>query len=115
VRPTALGEQVSAMVRSVLEKTLKANGYTTGNLKDRLTKQQATRVLTESRRIERRRRFAFSETMCFTMLGGKLQKTSSSWPHHYAQRILEDFYEAELMSNHPKSERSVYLDLMARV
>jgi hypothetical protein len=40
----------SAMLRSALEKTLKANGYTTGSLKDKIDEAAADGVITDARK-----------------------------------------------------------------
>ena len=83
----------SALLRSVLEKTLEANGYAKGTLQARIDEAAKDGVITAARR-ER----AHQEVR---VLGNDvLHDTWREVPdeeyldaHHYVQRILEDFYD----------------------
>jgi len=83
----------STLVRSALEKTLQANGYTAGSLRDRIDEASADGVITASRQ-----RRAHED---IRVLGNEV--VHEDWRHvteeeaetalHYAQRILEDLYD----------------------
>jgi hypothetical protein len=83
----------SALFRSTLEKTLKADGYITGNLKGKIDEAAKDGIITESRRKK-----AHEDVR---VLGNDV--LHDDWrivtpeeveaAHHYAQRILEDFYD----------------------
>jgi hypothetical protein len=83
----------SALLRSVLEKTLKANGYTKGDLKAKINEAASDGVITAPRRQR-----AHDD---IRVLGNDVlhdewrQVTSDEYEgaHLYVQRILEDFYD----------------------
>jgi hypothetical protein len=83
----------SALIRSVLEKTLRENGYSNGSLAQRIDEVAADRVITGARQ-----RRAHDE---IRVLGNDVLHdpwrlvTEAEYEdaHHYAQRILEDFYD----------------------
>ena len=89
----------SALLRSTLEKTLKANGYTKGNdptLKDlqkRIDAAAADGIITDARR---KKAHEDIRALGNDVLHDDWRKVSSAefdTAHHYAQRILEDFYD----------------------
>jgi Domain of unknown function (DUF4145) len=88
----------SALLRSTLEKTLKANGYASGdleraNLQKRIDAAAADGVITEARQKK-----AHSD---IRVLGNdvlhdewrEVKQDEFEVAHHYTQRILEDFYD----------------------
>lgn len=83
----------SAMLRSALEKTLIANGYTAGSLYERIEAAAADQVITAARK-----RRAHDE---IRVLGNdvlhdpwrSVTQDEFALAHHYAQRVLEDFYD----------------------
>jgi len=83
----------SALLRSTLEKILKANGYDTGSLYNKIDTAAADTILTETRR-----RRAHDEVR---VLGNDVlhddwravTEEEVELAHHYIQRILEDFYD----------------------
>ena len=83
----------SALFRSVLEKVLKANGFTKGNLQDKIDESSNNGVLTESRR---RRAHENIRVLGNDVLHDAWREVSDDdvvSAGHYAQRILEDFYD----------------------
>jgi hypothetical protein len=83
----------SAMLRSALEKVLKLNGFTKGNLKNKIDEASTDGLLTESRRSR-----AHQDVRC---LGNdvlhdewrEVVQDEAETAHHYVQRVLEDFYD----------------------
>lgn len=83
----------SALLRSVLEKTLKANGYNNGSLQRKIDNAADDGVITSARRQK-----AHDEVR---VLGNEV--VHDDWKEileedvdsaiHYAQRIIEDFYD----------------------
>jgi hypothetical protein len=83
----------SAMLRSVLEKALKDNGYVTGNLKAKIDEAVKDGVLTEARS---RRAHENIRVLGNDILHDQWRVVSSEEfddAHGYCQRILEDFYD----------------------
>jgi hypothetical protein len=83
----------SALFRSVLEKTLKANGYVKGTLAGKIDEAAHDNVLTESRR---KRAHNEIRVLGNDVLHDDWREVSSEdvqGARHYAQRILEDFYD----------------------
>jgi hypothetical protein len=83
----------SALFRSVLEKTLKANGYVQGTLAGKIDEAAHDHVLTESRR---KRAHNEIRVLGNDVLHDDWREVSSEdvqGARHYAQRILEDFYD----------------------
>lgn len=83
----------SALFRSTLEKTLKANGYTSGNLKTKINKAAEDGVITGARknRIHEDIRVLGNDVLHEEWR--KIDDEEVELSHHYAQRILEDFYD----------------------
>ena len=83
----------SALFRSVLEKTLKANGYLKGTLAAKIDKAAADNVLTEARR---KRAHNEIRVLGNDVLHDDWLEVSSvdvQAARHYSQRIIEDFYD----------------------
>jgi hypothetical protein len=89
----------SALFRSVLEKTLKANGYTKGNdpsltdLQKRIDAAAADGVITDARR---RRAHDEIRSLGNDVLHDdwrQVEDQEVEEAHRYMQRILEDFYD----------------------
>jgi hypothetical protein len=83
----------SAMLRSVLEKCLKLNGYTKGNLAEKIDKAASDGVITESRK---RRAHDEIRSLGNDILHDEWREvdvTEFQLAHLYAQRILEDLYD----------------------
>ena len=82
----------SALMRSVLEKTLKASGYTTGNLKNKITDIAADGVITENRRDRAHEgRELGNDVLHDTWRVVTAEEFEAA--HHYTQRIMEDLYD----------------------
>ena len=88
----------SALMRSTLEKTLKANGYTKGNdptltdLQKRIDTAGSDGVITEARR---KRAHDHVRSLHNDVLHDEWREVTSDEfedAHHYMQRILEDLY-----------------------
>jgi hypothetical protein len=83
----------SALLRSTLEKALKANGYTSGSLRDKIDKASDDGVITSARRQK-----AHDD---IRVLGNEVvhddwrpvDEAEVEAALHYAQRILEDLYD----------------------
>jgi hypothetical protein len=83
----------SALLRSTLEKTLKANGYTEGNLKQKIEAAAADGVITAPRK---ERAHAEIRVLGNDVLHDEYRPVDPEevkLAHHYTQRILEDFYD----------------------
>lgn len=83
----------SALFRSTLEKTLKENGYTSGNLASKIDAACKDGIITEGRKKK-----AHDEVRVLgnDVLHDAWQPVSAddvAASRHYAQRILEDFYD----------------------
>jgi thymidylate synthase ThyX len=83
----------SAMLRSVLEKTLKINGYTTGNLKNKIDEAAIDSVITEARKNRAQLEIRVLGNDILHDAWREVKAEEYSLAHHYAQRILEDFYD----------------------
>ena len=83
----------SAMLRSALEKTLIANGYTKGNLKSRINEASVDGIITDSRckKAHEDVRVLGNDILHDEWRDINVEEYDSS--HHYVQRILEDFYD----------------------
>ena len=83
----------SALFRSTLEKALKDNGYKEGNLKSKIDKAADDGVITESRRkrVHEDIRVLGNDVLHDEWREIKEDEVEAS--HHYAQRLLEDFYD----------------------
>jgi len=83
----------SALLRSALEKTLIANGYTKGNLKDRIDEACTDGVITAARR---QRAHDDIRVLGNDMLHDEWREVTAdeaALSHHYVQRVLEDLYD----------------------
>lgn len=83
----------SAMLRSVLEKTLKANGYTTGNLKEKIDRAAKHGVITASRQKRAHEEIRVLGNDVMHDEWREVGADDFRVAHLYAQRILEDFYD----------------------
>jgi hypothetical protein len=83
----------SALLRSTLEKTLKANGYTTGSLAAKIDGAGADGVITEARKKKAHEEI---RVLGNDVLHDEWQPVTAEdveAARHFAQRILEDFYD----------------------
>jgi hypothetical protein len=83
----------SALYRSVLEKTLKDNGYKKGSLADKIDEAAADGVITAARS---RRAHEDVRVLGNDVLHDEWREVTEEevdLAHHYAQRILEDLYD----------------------
>ncbi len=85
----------SALLRSTLEKTLRASGYIKRgeNLKDRIDKAAADGIITESRK---KRAHGDVRVLGNDIMHDEWREVTPEEvtnAHHYVQRILEDFYD----------------------
>ncbi|MDO8648808.1 MAG: DUF4145 domain-containing protein [Candidatus Peregrinibacteria bacterium] len=83
----------SALFRSVLEKVLKANGYTEGKLQQKIDAAAKDGVLTETRK---KRAHEEIRVLGNEVVHDDWREVSSDevdLAHGYAQRIIEDFYD----------------------
>jgi hypothetical protein len=83
----------SALLRSVLEKVLRGNGYTKGSLADRIDQAAADRVITAARQ---RRAHEDIRVLGNDILHDEWREVAPEEydaAHLYTQRILEDFYD----------------------
>ena len=83
----------SALIRSALEKTLKENGYTKGNLKEKINLAADDGVITE---VRKKRAHDDIRVLGNDVLHDEWRKVTQEevdLAHHYTQRILEDFYD----------------------
>jgi hypothetical protein len=84
----------SSMLRAALEKTLKANGYTQGNLKDKIDAAAADGVITGARQ---KRAHDDVRSLGNDILHDEWRPVDADeygGAHHYVQRIIEDFYDS---------------------
>lgn len=92
---TAFGayRAASALFRSVIEKTMKANGYAKGDLKDKIDQAAADRVITEARKqlAHANIRVLGNDVLHDDWRSVDLDEVNLS--HRYMQRILEDLYD----------------------
>jgi Domain of unknown function (DUF4145) len=85
----------SAMLRSVLEKTLKANGYDNKghNLKNRIDQAVADGILTEARSRRAHENIRVLGNDILHDPWREVTQEEFDDAHRYSQRILEDFYD----------------------
>ncbi len=83
----------SALLRSTLEKTLRANGYTKGNLKERIDQAAADGVITAARRQKAHDDIRVLGNDVLHDEWRAVDPDEVDAAHHYVQRILEDFYD----------------------
>jgi hypothetical protein len=83
----------TAMLRSTLEKLLKANGYTKGDLKSKIDEAAAEKIITEARK---QRAHEDIRVLGNDILHDEWREVSQEeyeLAHRYAQRIAEDLYD----------------------
>jgi hypothetical protein len=83
----------SGLMRSTLEKLLRANGYVKGSLADRIDEAAADGVITEARR---KRAHADVRVLGNDVLHDDWREVKPEevhQSHHYVQRIAEDLYD----------------------
>ena len=83
----------SGMLRSTLEKTLKANGYTQGSLKDEIDEAVRDGILTEARAQRAHDDIRVLGNDVLHDEWRPVEEAEVQAAHHYTQRILEDFYD----------------------
>lgn len=83
----------SALLRSTLEKTLKANGYTKGSLEDKIDEAAKDEIITESRRKKAHEDVRVLGNDVLHEEWREIKEDEIENSHHYVQRILEDFYD----------------------
>jgi hypothetical protein len=82
----------SALMRSVLEKTLKASGYTSGNLKSKIADIASDGIITENRRDRAHEGRELGNDILHDAWR-VIEPEEYEAAHHYTQRILEDLYD----------------------
>lgn len=83
----------SAMTRSVLEKTLIANGYVTGNLKSRIDQAAKDGVITVARKTKAHEDIRVLGNEVVHDPWREVTADEAARSLHYAQRVLEDMYD----------------------
>lgn len=83
----------SAMTRSVLEKTLKANGYLRGNLKGKINQAAKDGVITDARSKKAQQDIRVLGNDVLHQKWREVDEEEVTMSLHYAQRILEDLYD----------------------
>lgn len=83
----------SAMTRSVLEKALVANGYTTGNLKSRIDQAAKDGVITAARKMKAHEDIRVLGNEVVHDPWREVAPEEATLALHYAHRILEDLYD----------------------
>jgi hypothetical protein len=83
----------SALLRSALEKTLKANGFNKGSLAEKIDQAAADNVITEARSKRAHQEIRVLGNDVLHDEWRAVTEEEFELAHHYAQRILEDFYD----------------------
>jgi len=83
----------SALFRSTLEKILKANGYQKGTLEAKIDKAADDGIITEARRNKVHEDIRVLGNDVLHDDWREISEDEIEDSHHYAQRILEDFYD----------------------
>ena len=83
----------SALLRSTLEKTLRANGYEKGNLTERIDQAAADGAITAARSKRAHDDIRVLGNDILHDDWRAVTENEFDQAHHYAQRILEDFYD----------------------
>jgi hypothetical protein len=83
----------SAMLRSTLEKTLKANGFTKGNLATKIDEAAADDVITEARAKRAHDDIRVLGNDVLHDAWRVVTQEEFDLAHKYTQRILEDLYD----------------------
>ena len=83
----------SALFRSALEKTLKANGYQKGSLKKKIDEAANDGILTETRKKRAHEEIRVLGNDVLHDDWRLIDEAEIESTHRYAQRVLEDFYD----------------------
>ena len=83
----------SALLRSTLEKVLKANGYVKGSLESKIDEAAADGVITDARRKRAHDDIRVLGNDVLHDEWRQVKEEEVTAAHQYAQRILEDFYD----------------------
>jgi len=83
----------SALLRSTLEKTLSANGYKKGTLAERIDEAAADGAITAARSKRAHDDIRVLGNDILHDDWRAVTEDEFDQAHHYAQRILEDFYD----------------------
>jgi hypothetical protein len=83
----------SALLRSTLEKTLRANGYANGSLQAKIDAAANDGVLTEGRRIRAHNEIRALGNDVLHDDWRAVTDDEVEAAHHYTQRVLEDLYD----------------------
>lgn len=83
----------SALLRSALEKTLKANGYTEGSLKKKIDDAADDGIVTETRKKRAHENIRLLGNDVLHDEWRVIDAAETNDTHRYAQRVLEDFYD----------------------
>lgn len=83
----------SALLRSTLEKALKANGYRAGGLENKINEAAADGVITEARRNRAQQDIRVLGNDVLHDEWREVTEDEVNAAHQYGQRILEDFYD----------------------
>lgn len=83
----------SALFRSTLEKTLKANGYQKGVLAEKIDEAANDGIITEARRKKVHEDVRVLGNNILHEDWREIEEDEVEASHHYTQRILEDFYD----------------------
>lgn len=83
----------SALLRSTLEKALKANGYIKGTLEKKIDEAASDGVLTSARKQRAHEDIRVLGNEVVHDDWREVTAEEVDLAHHYAQRILEDFYD----------------------
>ena len=83
----------SALLRSTLEKTLKANGYSKGTLEGKIDEAAKDGIITGGRRKKAHDDIRVLGNDMLHEAWREITEDEVITSHHYTQRILEDFYD----------------------
>src|SRR5262249_17995494 len=83
----------SALLRSALEKTLKANGFNKGSLQDKIDQAATDGAITEARSKRAHEDIRVLGNDVLHDAWRAVTEEEFELAHHYTQRILEDFYD----------------------
>ncbi len=83
----------SALLRSTLEKTLRANGYEKGSLEERIDQAASDGIITASRQKRAHDQIRDLGNDILHDEWREVEEGEYASAHHYAQRIIEDFYD----------------------
>ncbi len=83
----------SALLRSTLEKTLGSNGYDKGSLQDKIDQAANDGIITAARQRRAHDQIRDLGNDVLHDEWREVEEDEYTSAHHYAQRILEDFYD----------------------